>query len=916
MTRVLGNILDPIRDELSPHLWDQPESTHPVLKPQHRKWIKANIYKALSAAGYTDVEKWLRLVLTGSLTTYQYSEASDCDVSLFVDTKMLPEWSRGEMIGVMVGKVDGTTLPGTPFVMQDFVVPSGLKPSDLYQPGLRSGYDIDKEKWIVPPERDRVHDVEQEENGFYVFALQMADKMESLLRYEPDKAVEFWHQIHKRRARDQAAGKGDFAESNIVYKFLANRNLFPAISQASGEYIAKTKISGGDWFAPSYMIPDDAKEQIHQWVQQQPWPEGTKLPEPEKYHVTGIYSPSGFADPEHQAWAQSKSGAVYPVQTTGVDAFSPSGTATHAPIVLRVQNPDLIVDTEQMTQEAKDRGLPISEFSGGYKPHITVAHSPHPIELQHPNLSFPVGPLRDLHGYYDELKQRSSGIISNHGTQTNSSHHQSDYPQTPQGNVEAQIEPAFPDVNNAVEANQALLGASGQVNHALLRPEVLESALGRAANQWHYTGSMANAAAAIAHGVGQAQAFEDGNKRTAYWLTQQFLRQNGYPEAAPDDDEELADHLIGYGEGTHGMDDTARMFTRRPRISKVAAWNDHFVNQIKPIADAYEQMPMYDPDAAEAWQELANDSVRRAADIGRRLNVSVTDNPEPYADHQAMFDDINRGNLQVSRANSEHPIWTPEQNVAFRTVHDVEGHYPSGGDFGWEGENKACGAHFPTLSPNAQRALMTECLGQTGYAIDRGGFGPQKVGFMDEHLQPAQQSYNQVTPQGTFSYVTPPRGFCHRHIRHGIYRLYPQNTLSAIKPEVAKFVYHPVHNKMLIGEMGREEGKMPNHSELFQQSGFDPNDVSFGQVRQNGYVDIAGRPRIVGPQRGGMNQYQQQYRTEEALRRTVPGVKFTNAQELLNPEWELPGDPEVQYMGKPPVVQTEEDAATPAQWEF
>jgi hypothetical protein len=63
--------------------------------------------------------------------------------------------------------------------------------------------------------------------------------MERLLRYEPDKAVMLWHQIHQRRRRDQMAGKGDYSESNIVYKFLANRGLFPAISEASGEYIAK-----------------------------------------------------------------------------------------------------------------------------------------------------------------------------------------------------------------------------------------------------------------------------------------------------------------------------------------------------------------------------------------------------------------------------------------------------------------------------------------------------------------------------------------------------------------------------------------------------------------------------------------------------------------------------------------------------
>lgn len=254
------NILDPIHDELDRRVWDNPASDRPTLKAKHLHWIKRTIYGALKQAGYTDVEKWLHLVLTGSLTTYQYSDESDCDVSLFVDVKALPEWSRAEMIGIMVGKVDGTPLPGTPHPMQDFVVPTGISPHDLYKTGLRSGYDLDTQKWIEPPDRNRVHDVKAEENGFYSYALQMADKMERLLRYEPDKAVEFWHAIHKRRQRDMAAGKGDFAESNIVYKFLANRGLFPAISEASGEYIARTSMA-----VPLFHVaPTSARESIEQ----------------------------------------------------------------------------------------------------------------------------------------------------------------------------------------------------------------------------------------------------------------------------------------------------------------------------------------------------------------------------------------------------------------------------------------------------------------------------------------------------------------------------------------------------------------------------------------------------------------------------------------------------------------------------
>ena len=144
------------------------------------------------------------------------------------------------MIGLMVKNVDGTTLPGTTHPMQCYVVAKNLRPQDLYKPGLRSAYFINEDKWVIPPEHDRVHDVAKEQAGDYEYALEQADKMERLLRYEPDKAVAFWHQIHSRRQRDQQLGKGDFSQSNIIYKFLANRGLFPQISDVSGEYIAKS----------------------------------------------------------------------------------------------------------------------------------------------------------------------------------------------------------------------------------------------------------------------------------------------------------------------------------------------------------------------------------------------------------------------------------------------------------------------------------------------------------------------------------------------------------------------------------------------------------------------------------------------------------------------------------------------------
>lgn len=256
-----ANVLDPIHPDLDPRVWDNPGVPEPTLREEHRQWIVETIYRVLDEHGYDNPDQWLSLVFTGSLTTYQYSDESDVDVSLFVDTAALPDWSRAEMIAIMIDNVDGQKLPGTPFPMQCYVVPTEITKEALYQPGLRSGFDVLAGTWIVPPDRFRVHDVEKEYHESWVAAMESADKMELLLKYEPDHAISYWHDIHERRRADMRAGKGDYSLSNIVYKALANRGLFPQISEVSGEYIASRLASMPTFF---HAAPRHARESILQ----------------------------------------------------------------------------------------------------------------------------------------------------------------------------------------------------------------------------------------------------------------------------------------------------------------------------------------------------------------------------------------------------------------------------------------------------------------------------------------------------------------------------------------------------------------------------------------------------------------------------------------------------------------------------
>lgn len=219
--RRVGNIIDPVSKTLDPQVWMHPDAPDPQLNPKLNQWLHKVIYGALERNGYEGPQRWLKLVLTGSLCTYQFSPQSDCDVSLFVHG--LPEWSRGEMIGIMVKEFDGILLPGTSHDIQAFVVSKTLTPQDLYKPGLRSAYDLETSKWIVPPDHKMAHDTGHEYPAEMTYAYECLDKLDRLLKYEPDKAVQYWNVLHRRRQREQTAGKGDFSQSNMAYKMILNR---------------------------------------------------------------------------------------------------------------------------------------------------------------------------------------------------------------------------------------------------------------------------------------------------------------------------------------------------------------------------------------------------------------------------------------------------------------------------------------------------------------------------------------------------------------------------------------------------------------------------------------------------------------------------------------------------------------------
>ncbi len=241
-----GNILDPVHPTLSDKVFDNPADPEPTVKSEIISFVRSTIVDAMREAGWPDPEEhgYLSLVLTGSLTTFQYDDegGSDFDVSLFIDAKRMPDWVRADLIKVMVEHVDGVNLPGTDIPLQAYCVPADISRDDLYKPGHRAGFDLDTGEWIVPPDPSMAKEVSETQK---LYARSVVDKMKLLLLFAPEGAKRYWHEIHEKRRQSMREGGNDYNDANVAYKALANAGLFEPISKLTGEHIASVNPPAG-----------------------------------------------------------------------------------------------------------------------------------------------------------------------------------------------------------------------------------------------------------------------------------------------------------------------------------------------------------------------------------------------------------------------------------------------------------------------------------------------------------------------------------------------------------------------------------------------------------------------------------------------------------------------------------------------
>lgn len=196
------------------------------------------------------------------------------------------------------------------------------------------------------------------------------------------------------------------------------------------------------------------------------------------------------------------------------------------------------------------------------------------------------------------------------------------------------------------------------------------------------------------------------------------------------------------------------------------------------VAEAYHAAPMHDPSADKYWAALNRSTMDK---LMKRLSggqIDVTYSPnDPYAQFTSdprdqikymLYDMVVFKKLVIYSGDNSHPIFSEEENLAFRAVHDFFAHgkirtafytqlktvakdmgltkLPSiaearplldridmakygnrGFLFNGRGELNAAAAHMRLAPRDAAPALFCEVVGQVSYQIITGKFGEQKV---------------------------------------------------------------------------------------------------------------------------------------------------------------------------------------------
>lgn len=208
------SILDSVKEELNPRLWDKNKKL--------KRSVKVHIVKRLETwlKNYTD-KTFKKLYLLGSNAGYQYNNSADIDVNFVIDitdeklkelTKLLP---------------NGSLLPGTEHPI-NYYISNVIKPEWKKQGSM---YDIVSDRWVVEPSKEEKSPIIKGYRAVTEIARFMIAGLDSVItEYQTDVAAyESYNEF-----LSNAESEDDKEELKKLVQFKLNE----IISDLDGIYIA------------------------------------------------------------------------------------------------------------------------------------------------------------------------------------------------------------------------------------------------------------------------------------------------------------------------------------------------------------------------------------------------------------------------------------------------------------------------------------------------------------------------------------------------------------------------------------------------------------------------------------------------------------------------------------------------------
>lgn len=160
------------------------------------------------------------------------------------------------------------------------------------------------------------------------------------------------------------------------------------------------------------------------------------------------------------------------------------------------------------------------------------------------------------------------------------------------------------------------------------------------------------------------------------------------------------------------------------------------------VAASYVLAPEFEKEAAGLYRLFVQKVKRQKSMLGHKFDFQPTID-DPYNSMKAMSKDLDaqkgRGgkiNVKVFGAEPEgipadpetgEKVYSNDENIDFRSIHDIMAHYFGQHPFSGRGEYSAYNRHIKTLGPQVARVLFPEVVGQTSFYKVYGGFAKQKV---------------------------------------------------------------------------------------------------------------------------------------------------------------------------------------------